>query len=283
MDVDEAIGTLCSIRRFQPDPVPEDHLREIVAAALRAPIPSRQEVWTALAVTDRELLVRMREAVEGRLDEMARWSTRTRRGPGAYDYFASVFPEEVVRDRDPYQKMKAYSLFFERAPAVLAVCVEDLQRTRSRMARRKGFATGAPRGQDRIPGVRWAAGQLARALWHRLRRPGARRQGPPPGTHDHLSEARPDLQSVGAALQNLCLAAHARGYGACWMTAPLVARDLLEELLGVQPPWHLTALLPLGIPAEHPQPRPRRDLDQVLSFRRAAEPAPGAAPAGGSG
>ncbi len=33
---------------------------------------------------------------------------------------------------------------------------------------------------------------------------------------------RPDLQSLGAAVQLLCNAAHAMGYGSCWMTAPVV-------------------------------------------------------------
>ena len=53
--------------------------------------------------------------------------------------------------------------------------------------------------------------------------------------HDRL-RARPDLQSVGAAVQLLCTAAHALGYGACWMTAPVLAAPAIERLLGVAPP-----------------------------------------------
>ena len=33
----------------------------------------------------------------------------------------------------------------------------------------------------------------------------------------------PDIQSLGAAVQLLCTAAHAMGYGSCWMTAPVLA------------------------------------------------------------
>ena len=48
--------------------------------------------------------------------------------------------------------------------------------------------------------------------------------------------ARPDLQSIGAAVQLLCTAAHAMGYGSCWMTAPVLAAPAIEELLGVRAP-----------------------------------------------
>ncbi len=42
----------------------------------------------------------------------------------------------------------------------------------------------------------------------------------------------PDIQSLGAAVQLLCTAAHAMGYGSCWMTAPVLAAPAIEELLG---------------------------------------------------
>jgi nitroreductase len=42
----------------------------------------------------------------------------------------------------------------------------------------------------------------------------------------------PGLQSVAAAIEHMLLAAHALGYGSCWMTGPLVAQDAFGELLG---------------------------------------------------
>ena len=45
------------------------------------------------------------------------------------------------------------------------------------------------------------------------------RRGVPRDERDRL-RARPDLQSIGAAVQLLCTAAHAMGYGSCWMTGP---------------------------------------------------------------
>lgn len=76
----------------------------------------------------------------------------------------------------------------------------------------------------------------------------------------------PGLQSVSAAIQNLLLAAHSLGYGTCWMTGPLVAYRELEEILGVEAPWELVALVPLGVPADPPSPRPRRGIEEIVTF-----------------
>jgi len=66
--------------------------------------------------------------------------------------------------------------------------------------------------------------------------------------HDRL-RGRPDLESVGAAVQLLTNAAHAMGYGACWMRAPIVAAERLEKTLDVKPPAKLVALVPIGRPS----------------------------------
>ncbi len=84
--------------------------------------------------------------------------------------------------------------------------------------------------------------------------------------HDRLC-ARPELQSAGAAVQLLTSTAHAMGYGACWTCAPIVAGERLEQLLNVEPPARLVALVPIGRPAELPAAHKRLPLEQVLSFR----------------
>ena len=78
---------------------------------------------------------------------------------------------------------------------------------------------------------------------------------------------RPDLQSIGGAVQLLCTAAHAMGYGSCWMTAPVLAAPAVERLLGIQPPAQLVALVPVGRPMTPPRPSSRRPLEDVLEFR----------------
>ena len=79
--------------------------------------------------------------------------------------------------------------------------------------------------------------------------------------------ARPDLQSIGAAVQLFCTAAHAMGYGTCWMTAPVLAAPAIEELLDVEPPAKLVAVVPVGIPAGEVRPTSRKPVAEVLEFR----------------
>lgn len=50
------------------------------------------------------------------------------------------------------------------------------------------------------------------------------------------------------------------------MTGPLVAYRELEEILGVDAPWELVALVPLGVPADLPSSRPRRGLEEIVTF-----------------
>jgi nitroreductase len=84
--------------------------------------------------------------------------------------------------------------------------------------------------------------------------------------HDRVRQ-RPDIQSVGGAVQLLCTAAHAMGYGSCWMTAPVLAAPVIEELLGMEPPAQLVAVVPIGRPATAARPSSRRPLSDVLEFR----------------
>lgn len=72
------------------------------------------------------------------------------------------------------------------------------------------------------------------------------------------------LASVSAAIQNVLLAAHALGLGACWMTGPLAAAPALASLLDVPEGWQLAALVPVGAADEAPPPPPRRELARLL-------------------
>ncbi len=123
--------------------------------------------------------------------------------------------------------LRAYSTFFAAAPLVVAVFGLPYQ----------------SRGDDLL--VRRGLSQEQR---DRLR-------------------ARPDLQSIGAAVQLLCTAAHALGYGSCWMSAPVLAAPAIERLLEMPPAARLVALVPVGLPAAPGGPTARLPLDDVLQFR----------------
>jgi len=79
--------------------------------------------------------------------------------------------------------------------------------------------------------------------------------------------ANPAMQSISAAIQNLQLAAHALGLATCWMTAPLFARRQMHELLAVEPPWQLAAIIPIGYAARINSNPPRRlRLERVVRW-----------------
>jgi nitroreductase len=75
-----------------------------------------------------------------------------------------------------------------------------------------------------------------------------------------------DVQGPAAAVQNLLLAAHALGYGACWMTGPMIARPELEKLLGIEPPDELIAIIPVGKPAALTSGPKKKDVKEILEW-----------------
>jgi len=61
--------------------------------------------------------------------------------------------------------------------------------------------------------------------------------------------------------QNLLLAAHHAGLGACWMCAPLFCPDVVRDALNLPDHWQPQALITLGYPAETRQ-RERRHIEE---------------------
>ena len=58
------------------------------------------------------------------------------------------------------------------------------------------------------------------------------------------------VQSTAMAGQNLLLAAHGLGLGACWMCAPLFAPNIVRGALALPDDWQPQGLITLGYPAE---------------------------------
>ena len=67
-------------------------------------------------------------------------------------------------------------------------------------------------------------------------------------SHDEINRLRnyPDIQSAGASIQNILLSAVDKGYGACWLSGPMFAREELESMLGVKSPEKLLAFVVIG-------------------------------------
>jgi nitroreductase len=76
---------------------------------------------------------------------------------------------------------------------------------------------------------------------------------------------QPDLQSLGAAVEHFLLAATNLGFGSCWLSGPLLAREALERLMAIEPPGRLAAMIALGKAATStPAPRERKPVDEIL-------------------
>ncbi|MFH1150250.1 MAG: nitroreductase family protein [Actinomycetota bacterium] len=67
---------------------------------------------------------------------------------------------------------------------------------------------------------------------------------------DQMYDRTKDLMSAGAAIQNLLLAAHETGMGACWLGEILGKREDVQALLEVPDSFEFVALVALGWPVE---------------------------------
>jgi coenzyme F420-0:L-glutamate ligase / coenzyme F420-1:gamma-L-glutamate ligase len=75
------------------------------------------------------------------------------------------------------------------------------------------------------------------------------------------------IQSVAAAIENLLLAAHEAGLGACWMAAPLYCPDVVREVLLLPDDWEAQALITIGYPADAGKLTGRVDFREITIYR----------------
>ena len=77
------------------------------------------------------------------------------------------------------------------------------------------------------------------------------------------------LEDGSAATENILVAAHAMGFGTCWVAGYKKAyAEPVRDLLGLPQDRLLVALISLGYPAESPKPHGKRALSDVLHWER---------------
>ncbi len=89
----------------------------------------------------------------------------------------------------------------------------------------------------------------------------------PDESGDHYGSRGRDLYSIqdtAAMTQNLLLAAHALGFGACWVGAfdEAAIATVINTPISVIP----VAIVPVGTPAQPRKPRSRKSLERVVHF-----------------
>lgn len=208
MEFAELVEKRVSVRQFKPDPVPPEHVREMVRLAGLAPSPNNQQPWRFVAVTRKPLLQEMADCVRERL--------------------RALLPVTLSEDaRRAAQRVEWFSTFFADAPLVIAVV-------------RRPYISVIARAVEGAP--------LSAAEINAMR-------------------GYPDVQSIGAAVEHLLLAATGFGYGSCWLSGPLIAREALEPMLDIAPPEQLAALVTIGVPATPPAAgHDRRPVEEILRF-----------------
>ena len=73
-----------------------------------------------------------------------------------------------------------------------------------------------------------------------------------------------DVQGIGAAIENILLAVHSLGLGACWMGR---TRDKkIEQIVGAREHEELMALIPIGHPAESSNDASRHPLETITRY-----------------
>ncbi len=84
--------------------------------------------------------------------------------------------------------------------------------------------------------------------------------------HKDLIAGKWAVISTTIALQNMVIAAWALGVGSCWIGD--FDEEKAKELLGIPEKWSIVALVSLGYPAEEPQPKNRKSIEEIVSFNK---------------
>jgi nitroreductase len=75
-----------------------------------------------------------------------------------------------------------------------------------------------------------------------------------------------DLLAAGMVIQNLQLAAHAKGLGSCVYTGCVAAEDEISSILNISRGRRLVCLVALGFPAETPPVPARKEMNQFVTW-----------------
>lgn len=83
-----------------------------------------------------------------------------------------------------------------------------------------------------------------------------------------ISKMRPDSQllSMGGAIENMLLTAHALGLGSCWMVAPVLAVEKFGEILNLDATEKVVSLVTIGKPEQNDARSPKKALDEVMKI-----------------
>ena len=117
MDVLEAIYTTRAMRRVKPDPIPDEVLRAIFDAAIRAPSGGNQQTWSFVVVRDAELRKRLQELYKPLIEALF--------APGGP--YAALLEVEDAELREQNRRVRNSALYLgdhlHEAPVIVIACI----------------------------------------------------------------------------------------------------------------------------------------------------------------
>ena len=87
--------------------------------------------------------------------------------------------------------------------------------------------------------------------------------------HKDLIAGKWSIISTTIALHNMVVAAWAMGIGSCWVGD--FNEEKIKKLLNIPESWNIVALISFGYPAEKPQPRKKKSIEEIVSFNKFEE------------
>ncbi len=224
----EVMTTMRAMRRLRPDPVSDELVRELIEAAMCAPSAGHQQGQVFVVVTDRDRIARLATVWRVVVDMYEDWM-------GKADPRYGIDPQ-VVRTWDAVHYQRAH---FHETPLVIVACYDQ---------------------RAYIRGVKRRIGAMVAAL--RMAGPGRARHMLLGGLN--AVEQRSEAASIYPAIQNLLLAARARGLAATMTTWHLFAEADIKGILEIPNNVRTYALIPIGWPLGNFGAVTRRPPDEVI-------------------
>jgi nitroreductase len=227
--LDEVMRTMRAMRRLKPDPVAREVLEELVQAATYAPSASNTQAYTYLIVTDRAQMRALAQPWQACVDFYQR---------------TAVPPAGMSRER--FERMLSASAHqgrhFAQVPALIVPCY-DLGPWQRQVERN---VVGVTRG---LYGLGW---RRSVALVRNSRRAVA------------ITEAG----CVFPGVENLLLAARARGLGAVLTTWHLEQEQEFKSILGIPRRVKTFCMIPVGWPTGRFGEVRRRPVAESIRYDR---------------
>jgi nitroreductase len=224
----EVMTTMRAMRRLRPDPVPDELVRELIEAAMCAPSAGHQQGQVFVVVTDRDRIARLAAVWRAVVDIYEGWL-------GKADPRYEV-DRSVIRTWNAVHYQRDH---FHETPVVVVACYDQRAYMRG-VKRRLGDLVGALRKAGPGRARRMLLGGLTAV------------------------EERSEAASIYPSIQNLLLAARARGLAATMTTWHLFAEADVKEILEIPNSVRTYALIPIGWPLGRFGPVARRPPAEVI-------------------